>query len=437
MAVESRIGLNSIERRVTKAKESITHARLLTPPPLSPLGYRLQLANNIPSQLTPAEDADAKQKIEDLRKKLTRRHAFYDTLKVNITDLSIVNSKDSQGRPDQVIQYTTAPAYYLQHRAGIDRHTPYETARKLSHAGVSIIVITGDNRIVLSSRPENVQLYPRTYASTASGSWDGTMQPSQPGQPNVLVPPTPENALSHVKDELHEELYLPRNVINSPESRFTVLGVAEDEVKKHRDILYMMRLPKEVTAAQLRTYLNEGKQNGYNDHPNDPMAGHLMSIPASSRDVKYVLTHTKAPWDATAKQALILTGYMLKMEEMLAKGNSQEIAVEKAKHWMQNIEWRNGLSQVTHVDRLARRMRRKKIRKAAIQLIKAKIHSPFKMSEAQNVALYDLKKYWERPRGYDVHRTPARQGLREVKKDIQKMGFQGDDLPERTRRRAN
>src|SRR5579872_4951808 len=127
--------LKRIEALATKAKEGSIHSRLLTPPPLTPEGFTLHLANNIPSQLTPQEAEEARQKIERDRVKLTRRHAFYDTLKVNITGLSVTTSTNSQGQIEQVINYTTAPSWYLQHRSGIDNTTPEETARKLSHSG--------------------------------------------------------------------------------------------------------------------------------------------------------------------------------------------------------------------------------------------------------------------------------------------------------------
>lgn len=426
------------ESKIREAKERVTHSRLITRPPLSPLGYQLHLKDNIPSQLTPEERATAEAKIARDLPKLQREGAF-NPPKVNIVGAEVVNQKDRNGQLQQTIEYTTAPSNYFLHRSGIDATTPYETARRLSHSGASIIAITGDNKIVLSSRPDKVQLYPRTFAATASGSWDGVIQQSRPGQPDLLVPPTPENAISHIKKELHEETGLPTNVIDAPESKLTILGIAEDQIKKHRDILYMIELPKNITSAEMRMFHKEEQVNGNGHTDNDPMAAHLMFLPATPNAIADLLTLGHAPWDATARESLLLTGYMLRMRELIAKGYSQEKAVKRANQWRQFIQWQVGLNQTINIDGKARKARRMKIRRAKWRIAKAKLGAlrGKDTAEEERVARYDLQKYRARPRGYDVHRPPAKQNLPEVKDDARRLGFNGqDELVERKRRKS-
>src|SRR5690348_10489928 len=94
----------------------LVHSRLVTPLPHSLKGYSLQLVGNTPTFLTPHEYAESEAKIAREREKLARQESFFNPVKVNITSAHVVASPTGE----QVIQYTTAPTTYIQHRAGID-----------------------------------------------------------------------------------------------------------------------------------------------------------------------------------------------------------------------------------------------------------------------------------------------------------------------------
>src|SRR5579872_4802308 len=148
------------------------HSRFFISPPPTTAGYTLSLDNNLPNNLTPRELNASKGKINRFRLTQNEKGAW-DNFKVNIVSAYVAKEFDASGQHD-VIHYSTAPATYFQHRAGIDDTISRETGRKLSHSGVMVIAITGDGnpKIVLSTRPDNVNLYPRTITATASGSWE-------------------------------------------------------------------------------------------------------------------------------------------------------------------------------------------------------------------------------------------------------------------------
>lgn len=428
-----------IEQRVKELPFRPLDTPLITPPPTSLHGYTLSLINNSPTPLTLKEYTTAQEKIQREQAKLSTYESYFEQLKVNITSARVT----SDGNNQEVIEYTTAPSYYSYHRGGIDSSTPYETARKLTHSGASIVVITGDGMIALSSRPDNVQLYPRAVAATASGSWDGEYQKIQVGHNSdgtphykclpILEPPTPEKATAHIKKELREETGLPNDIINSSSSQLTITGIAEDPRKKHWDILYMMRLPKHVSADDMRIFHGREKTTG-SGHTTDPIPGHLIFVPATPEAVATFLTQVRAPWDAPNRTALLMTGYMLKLEQVLNEGKTQEEAVRMAKGWMKHVEL--GITRNEYViNKTARSTRRRKLNKAWSNFRKATLGLVLRQEgtvEQIRVAAYDIQKYRRRPKGYDVHRVPRKQGLPEVKDELKRNGFFQEDASQHT-----
>ncbi len=434
--------LMRIEKHLSLERKQPYPSRFVIPPPSSLSGYHLQLIGNSPSRLTPQELHASQQKIDTFRETQNGKGAW-DALKVNITSADVVTSFTDHGE-QQAIQYTTAPATYFQHRAGIDEHTPYETARKLSHSGVMAIGITGDDKIVLSTRPDNVNLYPRTLTTTASGSWEG--QPQTPIKKNAngatryeelpqLIPPTPKSALEQMQAEFHEETGIPLSYLTSDATKTTLVGIAEDNQKRHWDLLWMVQLPQEITQTRLKEYLTAEKQNGHNT--NDPMAGHLIFLDKTPERVEQFLTQNNAFWDGNADKALLAVGKMLVLERYLNQDFSPQDANRQAEAWMERVDEQLAKRR-TERNAGIKEYRRRKIREARQARRKA-IGSEFvqtfnvvnreKVREARQTrrqAGAILDEFRGRPKRYSPILTPEEQGGRSVKQALEEIGHPTD-----------
>lgn len=422
MPVEAhnRLGLKHITLRAQQeVLVRFNHSRLLTPLPSSPLGYQLQLIANEPRHLTPKEQDTAQGKIRNAVDVLQQIGAT-NNVKVNITRINVVPQKQPDGSTHQVIQYTTAPSTYFEHRVAIDRTTPYETARKLTHSGATMVAITGDGMIALSSRQEQA-IFPRTWDTTSQGSWDGTLQENT-AQP-LLVPPTPEKAKGHILKETEEEVGIPKAVLERPETQLTVLGMTEDAVKKHWDFIWLMRLPRDITAQKMRFFHNEAR-NGNLD-PNDPIAGHITFIQANPSAIEHFLVNMRSPSAPIAREALLLTGYMLRMQEGLAQGQPEKKAMEKARQWMTGVERQVALRQI-RIDFNARAYRREKLFDARKAYVTGKVQEVLRRPGAREKvarAKHDIQHYRRLPRGYNPHGVPSSQRLPETKDELIRNGF--------------
>lgn len=409
-----------------RAREALltrfTHSRLLTPLPSSPLGYQLQLIGNSSRYLTSQEESIKQKKIEAAQETLDSLGAS-NNIKVNITSVGVISSVQPDGSIRDIIQYTTSPSTYFEHRAAIDQTTPYETARKLTHSGATLVAITGDGMIALTSRKEQA-IFPRNWDSTAQGSWDGQLQ----ADAKTLVSPTPEKARAHIVKEAQEEVGLPKDVLESQNTHLAVLGVTEDSLKKHWDIIWLLRLPKEITAEKMR-FFHTNVKNGQQD-PNDPIAGHLTFIQANPVAIANFLTRMRSPSAPIAREALLLTGYMLRMQELLAQGNSQARADEGARKWMKQTELKTAARQIG-VDLRVRRFRRKQLLFAWENYIAGRVQEMLGVEGVKGkaeVSKQNIRRYQSMPKGYNPHATPHDQGLPETKGELIRNGFIPSDV---------
>lgn len=420
------------------------YSRFIIPPSPTLEGYQMQLIQNNPAQVLPKRRfGKVQERIDRFREEQNGKGAW-DAYKVNITSAHAAITYDEQG-PQWVIQYTTAPTTYFQHRAGITKNTSYKEARMLSHSGNMPVAITGDQKIVLSTRPDHVNFYPRTITGTASGSWEGEPTRAIPTHANgatkydelpPLTPPTPQNAVMQMLTEFHEETGVPRDLLTHPQTKITITGIAEDSQKRHWDILSMVELPELVTKDALQAFHKVAKKNNHDD--TDPMAAHLIFIDATPEGVVKYLTQPNLFWDGTADRALLAVGKLLFMRREVANGTSQQEANQKATAWMDFV---NGEVKKCrqYRDREVRKNRRTSIRqtkKKHRQAIAKEIRywfnpfnrQSFKDAEKQRrETRARLRMLRSRRKGYDPHLTPEEQMPNsDVKQILQEVGYPVD-----------
>lgn len=406
-------------------KETLLPPRspIIIGPPSTLAGFTLELVGNTPSPVTPQEKASYLPKALEAHNKLLGIPGYFNPIKVNITSAEVVTKTTPDGEQKECIQYTTAPSEYMFHRTIINKDMPYETARHFTHAGGNIVWQTGDGYLVLASRPDNNQYYPRTLEASASGGWDGQLQKDNP---SLLVPPTPDAALHHIKKETYEELGIPFD----QQTHITILGIHEEPIKKVWDILYYGKLPPSLTKSRLTEMHQEGKKNGL-DNPDDPMAGHLTFIPATPRAVRSLLTRLQTPINPIASNALLLTGYMLRLEELQLSGVPQEVAARKATKWMETTRRHMDFDK-KRIEMKLNMGRRIHILQREIELLDALLNQPsIPEDHVQKIASArrSLQEAQATPKGYNLHRPPAKQTIPvpEVKPELQRIGVLPDN----------
>lgn len=292
--------------------------------------------------------------------------------------------------------------------------TPVE--RRLAHlAGVSIAWLTtepdGSHKLAVQKRDMRNRTNPATYGPSASGAWDAELTVKQ----GLKFPAdaSPANAQKNAFRETEEELGIPMSILTDPRTTFIVSGIVNDKIKPHYDITYFGTLP--LSAAEVRT-IHAGARNNDSGKDHDHTDG-LTFIDATPRNIQILLTEVHSPLPPVSVATFLLAGYMIVMQETLAKTNNQEEALNAALAWKKVTE--QGIEgNYKHMFRRSRAINRVRSNEALIEAIKKGVLRKGFVDDAKN-AIGQRKKY-------DTKLPPHKQGLEGIDFSLRDAGIETD-----------
>ncbi len=174
-------------------------------------------------------------------------------------------------------------------------------------AATAMVLITSDNKILITHRSINNEVYPDMIGTSIAGAFDGTFDRDSK-QKGKLKPITEQDVLKNIRKEAKEELGIDDQHLG--EADITLVGLAEEtQPYLHHEFLYLGKT--KYTSAEIRKNASETERARKNNLSIHDIESKFDFIDATPEAIFTLLTKVASPIPKTHQANLAVVGYKL------------------------------------------------------------------------------------------------------------------------------
>lgn len=177
-------------------------------------------------------------------------------------------------------------------------------------AATSMILITGDNKILVTHRALTNEVYPDMIGASIAGAFDGVFE-RQSKQKGTLKPITETDVLTNIRKEAKEELGIDDEHLKK--EGISLIGLAEEITPYlHHEFLYLGRT--EYSSKQIRENASKTERARQKNLTIHDIEGKFDFIDATPEAIFTLLTKVVSPIPHTHVANYAVLGYRLVLE---------------------------------------------------------------------------------------------------------------------------